>query len=281
MASTWVYPEQWAEKLQERLDSPQNFKEVCKVEINNSRVLHNPYQSTEVTAVAHTRGTAYTYPNLVNTDESVTINQSRAATTFIDRADLAQQKYSNQMRAADVQGTVLNEYLETDMLANHGMLTNFDNTELGGGAGNITVSASNIDDIIRGVKRKVRVANGVAMANRHGYFIIWRPADFEILEAFAQANGFNTADRALQNGTIEGFNFMGVDHLVSNSHASGHLMGGVKKLMHLGIVKDTFGQVTIIQDPGLKSGVGIVSRVDWEFKVWTNTKPLVFDILVN
>jgi hypothetical protein len=280
----YTYPEDWAVKLQERLDYPQNWKEICNVEYTNTRVFNNPYMSTIPSAASHTRGTAYTLQTFALTAEYVTINQSRIVPMFIDRADLAQQGYVRQMEMADLQGTLLNEYVETDMLANHDMWTNFDNESIGGGAGNITVSASNIDDIIRGIKREIREANGIDLAKRNGMFILWRAADFEILESFVQANGFSTADSALKEGTITGFRYMGVDHYVSNSHTAGHVFGGVKKIMHLGILKDTYGQVVVNQDPADTtplSGVSVVSRVDWEYKVWTNTKPVLFDILVN
>jgi hypothetical protein len=95
---------------------------------------------------------------------------------------------------------------------------------------------------------------------------------------------------ALKDGTMEGFHYMGVDHYVSNSHTANHVFAGVKGLMHLGILKGTYGQVVIDQEPVLKSGsaatigamsgIGIVTRLDWEYKVWTNTKPLLFDLAV-
>jgi len=203
---------------------------------------------------------------------------------FIDRADEAQTSYASQMELADLQGTLVNEYYETDMLANHGMWTNFDNSAIGGAAGNITVSASNIDDIIRGVKREIGEANGQAKMDMNGAFIVWRYADMELLEQFCQANGFNLADKALKNGVKNGYYFMGMYHYVSNSHTSGHLFGGVRNLFHLGILKATNGQIVIDKEPatgdGPLSGTGVVTRMDWEYKAWNNITGLLFDILV-
>ena len=241
--------------------------------------------STIPTMQSHTRGTAYTHQTLVVTQDSITINQSANIPMFVDRADEAQTPYSKQMEMADLQGTLINEYFETKMYAAHASFTNFGNSAIGGGAGNITVSASNIDDIIRGIKREIGEANGQALADKHGMFIAWRYADLEILEQFAQANGFVLADRALKNGIKRGYYFMGMYHYVSNSHTSGHVFGGVRKLFHLGICKSTNGQVVIDSEPatadGPLSGTGIVSRMDWAFKVWVNIKPVLFDILVN
>ena len=283
MANTIIYEEDWAIKLQEQLDEPQNWKEVCKVEYTNGRVLHNPYL-TDASVQSGTRGSAYTHQDVTITDESITINGFKILPQFIDRADLAQSTYASQMELADRQGILLNEALETAMLAAHAQWTNFDNASIGGSAGNITVSTSNIDDIIRGIKREIREAAGQKLMSRNGAFIVWRAADFELLEAYVQANGFNTADMALKDGTVEGFRYMGVDHYVSNLHTSGHLFAGVKGTFHLGICRDTYGQVVIDQEPatsgGAVSAIGIISRIDFAYKAWTKTKPVLFDVLV-
>lgn len=284
-----MYPVDYVTKFQERLDYDTNWKQVCKVDISDKYTLTNPYMSTVPSLQTHTRGTAYTHQTFALTTDTVTISQSENLGLFIDRADLAQQTYVNMMDLADLQGQLINEYLETDMLANHGMWTNFDNASIGGGAGNITVATDNIDDIIRGFKREVREANGTSLMNRFGAFIIWRAADFEKLEAYVQANGFSTADEALKNGTVEGFKYLGVSHYVSNLHAAAssstqHLFAGVKNLFHLGILRATYGQVIHDEEPatgdGPLSGVAVVARIDWEFVAWNNQKALLFDVLV-
>lgn len=282
-SNTIVYEEDWVTKLQERLDHQNVWKDVCKVDYTNSRVIHNPYL-TDMTVQAHTRDSAYTHQAVTITDESFTINTSYIAPQHIDRADLAQSTYASQMMMAEEQGTLLDEQVETAMLAAHAQWTNFDNASIGGSAGNITVSVNNVDDIIRALKREIREANGQSLADRNGIFIVWRPADFELLEAYVQANGFSMADMALKDGTVRGFNYMGVTHYYSNKHTSGHLFAGVKKLFHCGIVRGTYGQIVIDPEPatsgGALSAIGVVSRVDYGFKAWTKTTPLLFDVLV-
>lgn len=188
MANTIVYKEEWTIKAQERLSENNKWKEVCRVEYTNDRVLHNPY-FTDPTVQANTRGNAYSHQAITLTDDNVTISDGRIIPQLIDRADLAQQTFATQMELADRQGVLLNEAIETAMLAAHASWTNFDNASIGGAAGNIDVSTNNIDDIIRGVKREIREANGEALMDRNGVFIIWRAADFEKLEAFVQAQG--------------------------------------------------------------------------------------------
>lgn len=283
MSNTIIYDEDWAVKAQERLDAPLNWKEICNVEYTNSRVLHNPY-FTDPSVQTTARGTAYTHQDVTLTDESITINQIGILPQLIDRADLAQTPYAKQMELADRQATLLNEAIEAAMLAAHAQWTNFDNASIGGGAGNITVSTSNIDDIIRGILREIREANGQSLLNKNGAFIVWRPADFEILEAYMQANGFNMADAALKNGGEIGVKYMGVYHYVSTLHAAGHVFAGVRKVFHLGIVKDTYGQVVVDEEPatadGAKSAIAVVMRVDYAFKAWLKVVPVLFDVLV-
>lgn len=283
MSNTIVYAEEWAIKLQERLSEPLKWKLVCNVEYTDEKVLHNPY-STDATVQSGTRGSAYTFQNITLTDDSVTIDTFDILPQLIDRADLAQQTFVNQMNLADSQGVLLNEAIETAMMAAYTQLTVFDNSKIGGSAGNITVSASNVDDIIRGMKREIRLANGQSFLDRYGAFIIWRPADFELLEAYVQANGFSTADGALKDGTNQGFTYMGVQHYSTNKNTANHIIGGVKSLLHIGICKSTYGQIVVSQEPatsgGAVSGIGVISRVDFKVKAWHKVIPILFDIQV-
>jgi hypothetical protein len=283
MANTIIFEEDWAVKLQEQLDENNKWKEIAKVDYTDTKVMHNPYL-TDATVQSGTRGSAYTHQDVTMTDESVSIDTFRILPQLIDRADLAQSQYASQMELAARQGVLLNEAIETELYAQHAQYTNFDNASIGGGAGNITVSVSNIDDIIRGMKREIREADGENLMVRNGAFIVWRPADFELLEAYVQANGFSTADGALKDGTNQGFTYMGVEHYSSNKLAAGHLFGGVKKAVHIGICKSTYGQIVIDQEPataaGAVSGIGVISRVDFKVKAWAKMVPVLFDILV-
>lgn len=286
MANTIIYAEDWAVKLQERLSEMNKWKRICKVEYTDTKTLNNPYM-TDAAVQSGTRGSAYTHQDIVETNETIAIDTFKILAQLIDRADLAQSIYSKQMELADRQGILLNEAIETAMFAEHAQWTNVGDssgTIASGVTTAITVSATNIDDIIRGIKRIIRVASGEELMNRNGIFIAWRPADFELLEAFVQANGFSTADGALKDGTNQGFKYMGVEHYSSNKITAGHLFAGVIGVFHLGICKSTYGQVVINQEPAISggsvSGIGIVSRVDFKFKAWATVTPVLFDINV-
>ena len=190
MVNTLVYKEEWVTKLQSRLKRPTNWKEVCRVDYTNSRVLNNPYMSTTPSIQNGTRETAFTFQTFALTNESITINVYRELGVFMDRADIAQNGLNVQMDMANRQGQLMNEKIENAMLASHADWTNIGDTGAGAiglGSTAFTVSAGNIDDIIRAIKREIRKANGKSEMEENGIFFIWRPDDFELLEAYVQA----------------------------------------------------------------------------------------------
>lgn len=280
-----IYKEDWTTTLQEILDAPTFWKDVCHVEYTNSKVLHNPYQS-KASVASYTRGAQYTFADFTITDDNVNINTTYIIPEFIDRADLAQTGYSMQMERAKRQGIAINLQLEAGFLGDYANLTAFDNTSIGGGAGDITVTSGNIDDVVRNIKKTIYANNGGNDYATNGGFIIWDPKRFEILESFAQANGFQTQDMALKDGaSLQGFNYMGFTHYVSNSltteTSTTHCIAGVKNKYHLGILSTTYGQIIVDEfDPNRQSGIGIISRVDYKGKAWNNIKPLLFDVQV-
>lgn len=282
--NTLVYKEDWEKFVQKELDEPNKYQDICEVIVSNSRVVHNPYMN-DVTVQSPTRGCQYNNNPIVITDDNDTINTFRLAAAFIDRADLAQSGYVSQMYLAERQAVVLKEAIETSLYGDHANATNFGAGDLAGTStadtAQITVSATNIDDILRQLKKTIVVANGAAVLERFGAFIVWRPADFALLEAFMQANGFSSADKALRDPVYGGVNFMGFTHYTSNLLAANHLLAGVKKQYKLYILKDTWGKIMVDpNDPNNQSGISVVSRADYLPKVWTRVKPVLFDVNV-
>lgn len=285
VANTVTYETLFEDVLQDRLDHPTTWKEMCDVVYTDTQVISTSYMSTTPSVQTVTRGTGHSMQTFAETAETMTISTGRDLGLFVDWADLAQSPWTKPAELFDRIGALLNEYIESAVLAQHSSRTDFDNASIGGQAGNITVTASNIDDIIRGIKREIREANGQMLMKQNGVGIVWRPADFEILEAFVQANGFQTADQALKEGTVEGLRYLGVDHYWSNDCTSGHLFGGVKKIQRLGILRGTYGKAHTIDFPAgdtntYLSGRSFYSRVDIGHLVPTAHAGLVFDILV-
>ena len=273
-------------KLQERLSAPTVWKEVCNVKYTDTGILRNPYL-TDATQYTGTRGTGYTSVAIATTDDTVSITDYVGSAEHIDDADLAQKSFSDFMEIADNMGTILNEGMETAMLAEHAQWTNFDNASIGGAAGNITVAVANIKSIVAAMKTAIRTAGGGDMLARNGGFIVWREADYEKVELLASSEGFSTADAVIKDGISQvngGFKYLGVWHYSSSKHTAGHVFGGVKKAFMVGIVKSTYGRMKTIVNPVVSgaqiSGVGLESRIDRKYKAWTKMVPVLFDILV-
>lgn len=287
MANTIVYNKfDYVQRLRARINKPSTWKDVMNVMIKDVRSIVNGYPSTEPSVQSGTRGSAYTYQDMVLANDTLTINVYRVLPVFIDEADRHQQSYVDQMKIADFQGKKIDEYVEAQMLAQHASFKDFGVTDLAGGAADdttqITVSASNIDDIIRAVKRKLYQNNGVEFAVEKGIFFVWRPEDFELLEAFAQANGYTVADMALKSGipVQRAFHYMGVDHYLSTQHTADHIMAGIKGMFEIGILRGTYGQVKTIEDPAKVSGVGMVSRLDYGWNLSSYYGEFVVDLNV-
>lgn len=277
----------WEAKLTERLNKPTTWRDVADVLMADLRVLNVSYMSTHFSTQTGTRGSAYSFSDFSLTNETLTLSECKLAPIYIDHADAAQTSYVAQMDLAVRQASLLSEDIETAMLDDHGNWT-----DVGISAGvitssntsQITVSSTNIDDIVRGVRRIAIVANGSEVMNRNGLFFVWRAVDQEALEAFAQANGFNLADTALKNGIPNGYFFLGAYHYVSNNHATGHVFAGVRKLFKIGILKSTFGKRYESIDPsnadGPLSGTGLTARADFGTLTPTGFLTLLYDINV-
>ena len=202
VANIITYETSYEDVLQDRLDHPQTWKEMCDVTYSNTRVVSSSYMSTTPSVQSVTRGTGVALQTFAETAETLTISTGRDLGVLVDWGDFYQSPWTKKAELFDRIGALLNEYIESAVLARHASWTDFDNASIGGAAGNINVSASNIDDIIRGVKREIREGNGGALMKANGVGFVWRAADFELLEAFTQANGTMTADKFLTEGTV-------------------------------------------------------------------------------
>lgn len=261
---------------------------MCDITVTNDRVISSSYYGTFPSVTTVSRGTGLVMNTISQTAETMTISTGRDLGVYVDLGDLAQSPWTNGADIFDRIGALLNEYIESAVLARHASWTDFGTSSIGGGGAatdQITVSASNIDDIIRGVKREIRENNGQSQMREKGVGFVWRAADFELLEAFTQANGTMTADKFLTEGTLEGLHYLGCDHYWSNDHTANHVFAGVKKVERLGILKGVYGKSFVIDFPAADSntffsGKAFYSRVDVGHLTPTAHAGLVFDINV-
>ena len=278
--TAYIFEEEWADQLQEQLDEPTKWKDFAKVIFTDKYTINNPYH-TDPTASTLERDTPFTLATVTQTNESINVSNSRVIAQQIDRAVLAQSTYADQMEWARRQGIILDETIEQFIYDDHPEFTDFTNTAIGGGAGSITASASNVDDICRAMLREIRQASGQGLLKRNGAFIVWHPGDFEFLEAFMMANGFVSADNFIRNaaGAVEGLRYMGIDHYTSNLLRAGRFVGGIKKAICVYVLNSTYAKVKVTDgEAGLRSSVIVNTRVDFETTVWNNLVGLVFDM---
>lgn len=288
ISTTYTYETTFDDVLQDRLDHPTTFKEMCDITYTNTRVISSSYFGTFPSVTTVTRGTGLAMNTISETAETLTISTGRDLGVYVDWADLAQSPWTKPAELFDRIGALLNEFIEADVLGRHASWTNFGDTGggvLGLASTAITVTASNIDDIIRGVKTQIRVANGASKMNQFGVGFVWRPADFELLEAFTQANGTMTADKFLTEGTMPGLHYLGCDHYWSNDYTAGHVMAGVKKIERLGILSATYGRSHTIDFPAADSntffsGQAFYSRVDIGHLTPSGLSTIIFDVNV-
>lgn len=299
MASSYIYDAIWENKLAQRLDKPQNWKEVNDVVYTDKKDYNFPLISTSnEPAVATLTNTAAGRSVLTNvipfidttqTNQTLSIVTAEIDSAYMDYADQAQSRYVDIGQMGTLLGKKLGERIEAISLANHANWTDFGDTGggvLGLASTDITVTANNIDDIVRGVIEQITTANGFDLYMENGGFAVWKPSEWTFLVQFMQANGFSFADAALRDGgkSTLGKEAMGLIHYVSTQHASGgHTMAGVRGTQKLGILKSTYGKIYRQDNPssstaGSLSGTQIHSRVDYGLLVPTNLLPVLFDV---
>lgn len=298
MANTIIYQALWENKLAQRLDKPQNWKETCDVVYTDTQTYNFPLVATSgepaVATLTNTAAGRSTLSNVIPfidvtiTNQTLSIVTAEIDSVYIDYADQAQSNYAKMGEMGTLLGKKINERAEAVVLGNHASWTNFGDTGggvLGLSSTAITVSASNIDDIVRGVIEQIYSANGFNLYKENGGFITWRPADWTLMTQFMQANGFNMADAALKNGSSIGIDYLGLYHYVSTSHSAGHLMAGVRGVQKFGILSSTYGKIYKNEMPssstaGSLSGTQLHTRLDYGLLVPTNLLPTLFDVNV-
>lgn len=301
MANTIIYQAAWENKLAQRLDKPQNWQDVNDVVYTDTQTYNFPLVSTSnEPAVATLTNTAagrsllsnvIPFISVTETNETLSIVTAEIDSVYLDYADQAQSNYAKMAAMGDLLGKKIGERLEAVSLGNHASWTNFGDTGggvLGLSSTAITVTGTNVDDIIRGIIEQIFTANGFALYQQNGGFIEWRPSDWTFLVQFMQANGFRFADEALQDGGMGrlGKEALGLYHYVTTQTAAGHLFGGVRKCQKLGILRTTYGKTYVAEMPasstaGSLSGTQIHTRADYGLLVPTNLAPITFDINVN
>lgn len=277
--------------MQERLTGPANWKEICEVIYSDTQILNLPYMTIEYSLQSGTRGSAYSHSDFALTNDTLTISSQDIVSVFQDRADLAQSKLATAAEHGARMGDLVSERVEDLFLAQHGSWTDMGSDGSGGfttGTTQISVSVSNIDNLVRHVKQTIIEAKGTKMMNRYGLAFVWRPADFNKLEESMASQGFTFADMALKDGIMDadgvGKYAFGAYHYVSESHTANHVFAGVRKIQQIGLLKTTYGRIyfnpNAVNGDGPLSGVSWETRLDYGFNAKAGLTSILFDVNV-
>ena len=145
---------------------------------------------TNTAAGRSTLSNVIPFVDTTQTNETLSIITAEIDSAYIDYADQAQSNYAKQAALGSLLGKKIAERVQAISLGNHAAWTDFGDTGagvLGLASTKITVSTSNIDDIIRGVIEQIQTANGFDLYMQNGGFAEWRPADWTKLVTFMQA----------------------------------------------------------------------------------------------
>ena len=143
MANVIKAQEVWENKLAQRLDKPQNWKDTCDVMYSDTQTVVLPYISTGgepavsatyLTSVADrsTLSKVVTLIDVTIATETLQIITTNYDAVYLDYADQAQSNYAKMANMGDLLGKKLNERLETIVLANHAAWTNMGDDGAGG-----------------------------------------------------------------------------------------------------------------------------------------------------
>jgi hypothetical protein len=289
MANTFVNKEIWKEALQEKLEEATAWKDAAEVTYTSDKTVHFPYRSLPDTS-SYTRGAQYTPSDITVTDDTMVIDDSEIVAEFIDKADLAQNGYVNEVEMGQAQAIAINEDIEKTMLAlrtQAGHSLNAGSLAGGTGTGNITVTGGatgNIAELFRLARLQIaKSRGGLAYMKRFGMTAFVDPENYEKAVSFAQKNGFMFADDALTEGQVprlSGFTVRESNLLDSSGAGNAHAVFAVNKMLHLGILNTTYGDIDVVENPERRSGVDVVSRIDRKGKIWNNMQNFVVEAKV-
>ena len=84
ISNTITYETSYDDVLQDRLDHPTTWKEMCDVMVTDTRVYSTSYMSTTPSVQTVSRGTGHSMQTYAETAETLTISTGRDLGLFLD-----------------------------------------------------------------------------------------------------------------------------------------------------------------------------------------------------
>lgn len=211
----------WSRRMQKT-----NYREAVYVPIVNmeeqatlkkGNVVHRPYRST-LYPRTYVRGTAVTIRDITDTDESLTVDQSKVVPFYVDDLDALQHNYQVLNEYADDAATVLTDFIDGDVLGEYVNATSkVDDFEINNGtAGNgFTLTTANVLSVFTQAKKKLQKQN--ISGGLRNLFAVISPEFESVLLTFLGNRESPLGDNTGTNGNIGAY--MGFELYVSNGLA--------------------------------------------------------------
>lgn len=247
-----------------------------EADLKKGDTVHKPHYST-LSAQAYVKGTDVTIADWTTTDETLVVDQFQVVPFYMDDVTQLQSLYAHDSNLVVDAAFRLRDIVDTDILGEYANAGNtVDNATLGGSAGDITATTSNIIEIFSRTRQVLREAN---VEEDQAWFFVVDPKRAELIERTLASSGFNVADATLRNGYAG--DFLGFRVYVSNNltteTSTTHLLAGRHGAIDL--VMQQAPLVKIKEEPK-KLGVNFLVWMAYGLKTFTQNANRLVDVQV-
>lgn len=174
-----------------------NFEE--QAQLKQGDTVHRPYRSN-VKAQAYTRGTAVTFQDLTNTDETLVVSTAETVPFYIDDLDELQSSYKFINEYADDASVELTNFIDSDILGEYANASSVvDDQTVNGASGTsgngVTTDVTNIQKIFSAARAKFGRSN-----TRKNLFAAISPDFEQVLIDYLAGKNSSLGDATSLNG---------------------------------------------------------------------------------
>lgn len=209
------FPEKWSMRMQSTAERADVFRMICsfseEATLKVGDTVHRPYLSGLGVNDMGSDG-SFTRQDITDTDESLSIDQKKEVSFYIQEIDEIQSNYDTMNKYADRAARALSNGIDGDVLAETANAGNdVDDADLGGTSGNgITLTESNVFDVFLAADEKLNRRN----APEEGRFAVLSPQFCKVLKSALIARESAWGDKVGENGYLG--QYQGFDIYKSN-----------------------------------------------------------------
>lgn len=217
-----TFKQYWSRRMQRKHQKEAVYRAIANFEeaaqLKQGDTVHRPYRS-QVKAQAYTRGTAVSFQDLTNTDETLTVSTAETVPFYIDDLDDLQSSYKFINEYADDAAVELTNFIDGDVLGEYANASSVvDDQTVNGSSGvsgnGVSLDVSNVQKIFSASRAKFGRTN-----TRKNLFAVVSPDVEQILVDYLagkQSSGGDAASKSGLNG-FSGMVYYQFDIFVSNN----------------------------------------------------------------